>query len=969
MKQNKQKIIFSRRPLCYYSMRTLISQLNDISSVWVIPYLHQKLRDMKWRVSTLLGIIFCSSTILFGQEIKKISIDHLTVTEVELNNGLISALHAPVASYQLKRKGVAISPSEVQLTISSDGAFANSLKYALTFHNITNDTISLDNVVPLGESKNSVYITGLGNHPLSRAHLFIPQRTPVNIIVPDNAWELGYSSIDIGNAQLCALARRDASSIQKGTRRRFETILFPGGSVSYNIYFDVYHGDWQEGLRKVFQEKMLYDVEHFDNSLYQRADLAWIQKAYVMHLLMAWDKSYYDYQTGKFNLPSFIRKGQSVFGGDDVVCLWPTWPTLGMDQRNQFDMYRSLPGGLAGIRALADTLRKMGTRFFVAYNPWDASTRNEGHLQGLEYLIKETSADGVVLDTQGESSKELQAAADKAKKGVIMYSEGMAVPKNMNGIVSGRVHNALYYPPMLNLNKLIKPDFAIFRVAEVYKEPIRREYATSFFNGYGTEINQFAPGHPDWEQEQYRFLGRTSMILRENSDNFRSTNFTPLINVLRDSIWVNRWPTTNKTIYTIFSMKPEGFRGSVLKVKTRENFHWVDLWNHQLLTVSKKESVDLIAVDISSFDSKYIGTNNEGAVGCIAELPDIIELKREGNFLSYSTTQKCTLKIWAGNPAYEKTPLLLKSQNGQINISKEFGAYEGKIIVQGFHDDQLIDESMIEISSGEPILVSTIERTSSTTFPPHGMVKVPSGKFTYRSTHGDEFIRYPNDQEGKVFDMPEYYMDKSPVTNRQFKEFLDASHYAPSDTNNFLKHWKGRQITAGQENYPVTYVSYEDARAYAVWAGKRLPTEVEWQYAAQTSQLNEWPWKQTKRVARKEKVVTETLTVTSIEGIDPKMCNLGDGKLYAVGNYPRGTNPFGLQDLVGCVWQITNDLYESGSYRYVMMKGGSYFKPSSSWWYVQGGPRELHYKQFLLRVSQGFERNATVGFRCVKDKP
>jgi hypothetical protein len=65
---------------------------------------------------------------------------------------------------------------------------------------------------------------------------------------------------------------------------------------------------------------------------------------------------------------------------------------------------------------------------------------------------------------------------------------------------------------------------------------------------------------------------------------------------------------------------------------------------------------------------------------------------------------------------------------------------------------------------------------------------------------------------------------------------------------------------------------------------------------------------------------------------------------------------------------VDQDVYESGSYCYIMMKGESYFKPSSSWWYVQGGPRELHYKQYLLRVAQGFERNATVGFRCIKDK-
>src|SRR5258705_8961519 len=336
-----------------------------------------------------------------------------------------------------------------------------------------------------------------------------------------------------------------------------------------------------------------------------------------MHLLMAWDKSYYDTETGKFNLSGFVRKGKSVYGGDDVICIWPTWPTLGMDSRNQFDMYRDLPGGLPALRALADTLRSLGAKFLIAYNPWDESTRSEGHLQGLEYLIRETSADGVVLDTKGESSKELQTAADKVKGGVIMYSEGMAVPKDMNNIVSGRVHNALYYPPLLNLNKLINPNFAIFRVAEVYKEPILREYATSFFNGYGTEINQFVPGHPDWEDEQYKFLGKTSMILRENSDNFISQKFTPLIFTTHDSIWVNRWASDKKTIYTLFSLKPEGFAGSLIKIKPKKGFHFVSLWHHQMVKPIQKDSAFYLSADVDAFASKYLGTNNEGAVDCI----------------------------------------------------------------------------------------------------------------------------------------------------------------------------------------------------------------------------------------------------------------------------------------------------------------------------------------------------------------
>lgn len=61
-------------------------------------------------------------------------------------------------------------------------------------------------------------------------------------------------------------------------------------------------------------------------------------------------------------------------------------------------------------------------------------------------MIGKINADGVVLDTKGSSSVELQEGADSVREGVMMYSEGMAVPKDMQGIVSGRVHNALYYP-------------------------------------------------------------------------------------------------------------------------------------------------------------------------------------------------------------------------------------------------------------------------------------------------------------------------------------------------------------------------------------------------------------------------------------------------------------------------------------------------------------------------------------------
>ncbi|MBX3256722.1 MAG: SUMF1/EgtB/PvdO family nonheme iron enzyme [Chitinophagaceae bacterium] len=930
---------------------------------------------MKRNLLLLLSAILCNAVsaqpVLTSWEL---SADSLSVQSIYTGNHK-TQVSLPLVSFVLNNKlyysnqqsGFA---GKLHIQVTEVTKTASGMQASVLFTNTGSDTIQLENVVPFGEEKQKVYITGSGKHGLSRTHLFIPGKQPVNIIVPDNAWDLGFCTIQMGgDHQLTGLLRRNRAGITKGTRTRFETKLFPGGTVEHELYAEIVSGDWHAALQRVFQERWLYDLEKFDNTLYERKDLQWVRHTYVNHLMMNWDKFYYDYTGGKFHLNEFAARGKKLYGGDDFISLWPTWPTLGLDQRNQFDMFSDLPGGTIAMKKMADQLRRQGTKLFICYNPWDESTRSENHFEGISKLIAATSADGMVLDTKGESSKELQDAADKVRPGVIMYSEGMAVPKDMPGIVSGRVHNALYYAPMLNLNKLIKPEFTIYRVTELYKERVQREFATSFFNGYGTEMNIMAPGQPAWAEEQYKYLGRTSRILRENTYNFVSRGYKPLIETTADSIWVNEWSLPGKTIYTIYSIRSEGYKDYLFEVKPDTDYHFVDLWHHRLLAPRQKQNKWWIEAETSAFHKKYLGTNNEGEVDCIAKLPVLITAERDGDIVNIVSALKSDeIRIWAGHPAYDKNPLILKPGKHQLSLFQHFGRYEGDFVIQLMDKGILLDEQVVTVPAGEARRISSVTKTKTVPVVPEDMVLIPKGKFVFKPTHGDEFISYPTQDKDSSFIMPSFYMDQFPVTNAKYFSFIKASGYKPSDTANYLKHWVKGKIPAGMENFPVVYISYEDAKAYAKWTGKRLPTEIEWQYAAQTEEGNEWPWKQTSPVTRTQHVVNETLTVSALEGIDSTMCNMGDGKLYPVGSYPNGANAFGLQDLVGCVWQLTNDLYMSGSYRYIMMKGGSYFKPSSSWWYVQGGPRELHYRQFLLRVSQGFERNATVGFRCVKDR-
>jgi formylglycine-generating enzyme required for sulfatase activity len=836
--------------------------------------------------------------------------------------------------------------NKLKLVFKNPESRSSGLLCELEFENISVDTVSISNVIPFEADNESVNITGKGPWDLARAWLFRPGYRPVRVILPDNAWEMGYTSFEIKDGiSVCAIARR--TQIEGGQKQRYQTLLPPKAKVFYNIYADVFSGEWQNGLRMMFRDRYLYDLDKFDNSLYERHDLAWIKESYLIILQMAWDREFYDRTTGKYTFADLLRKGINQFGNIDVYGIWPTWPRLGLDQRNQWDLYRDLPGGTAQLRTFSRLSRQNNTRFFIAYNPWDNSTRKEDHYKGMANLIKETEADGVVLDTKGSSSYELQSAADSVRKGVVMYSEGMAITKDMPGIISGRVHNAIFFSPELNLNKLIKPDFSIFRVCDVGEDLIHREIAIAFSNGYGTELNLFRPGG---RNDNYRadldYLAKTTLILRQNNDAFLDKEWTPLIDTEVDNVFVNRWKAGEKTIYTVLNMRPEGIEGKMFKVKNDSSRHYISLWNHENIIPLTENGITYVASRAEGWPPSFSGTRKEGSLDCIAELPDLLKSEFKGDSLFIKASVKKKIVIWKGNPSYstdfKEFNLIIDTV---VRVRDLFGYYEGKIVVQLIDNKHLLDENIHLFRGGKPWLISKMVPTAKATGVAPDMILIPGTDFSYDVTTREDFILYP-EVSGITVKVDSFLIDKYPVTNAQYYEFLQSSGYRPADTTRYLRHWEYDIFRQGQERYPVVYVSYDDMKAYAKWAGKRLPTQAEWQLAAQGTDKRKWPWG------------------NEFHGT---LCNNAFGKSTPVDAFAKGMSPYGVIDLVGNVWQMTNDMYFNGSYYFTVIRGGSYYEPDSSWWYIQGGPQSLDKTQIMLQVSPGFDRNATVGFRCVKD--
>ena len=252
---------------------------------------------------------------------------------------------------------------------------------------------------------------------------------------------------------------------------------------------------------------------------------------------------------------------------------------------------------------------------------------------------------------------------------------------------------------------------------------------------------------------------------------------------------------------------------------------------------------------------------------------------------------------------------------------------------------------------------------------PEGMAQIPAGKFWMGRAYSiflDSADLLPRD---KMDDRPAnniyldaFSIDKYEVTNADYARFVDATGARPP------WHWPQGKIPNGEERFPVFNVNWFEATDFCKWAGKRLPTEAEWEKAARGGlDRNHYSWGDAEIDRGEERLLAPQTAGRNTSTAAPAVI----GRRYAMAVGSFAPNGYGLYDMTGNVMEWTNDWYDGNYYPFMPKQNpkgpetGRYRSVRGAGFFDQGGHGEektVNYRNF----SDPDLRGTTIGFRCAK---
>jgi iron(II)-dependent oxidoreductase len=662
----------------------------------------------------------------------------------------------------------------------------------------------------------------------------------------------------------------------------------------------------------------------YDASRYDIPALKWAQSGFMQPQMMVHDRYFYDPVAHEYTVDRYLDDLEKRYGGIDAVLIWATYPNMGIDDRNQHDMVRSMPGGVEGLKQMVADFHRRGVRVMFPMMMWDEGTRDPGASwpDAIAAFMKEIDADGINGDTQDGVPLTFSLAADKVNHPLAFEPEGGPSDEALAWNVLTWGQYQFQFVPTVDKYRWLEPRHQV-NIQGRWLRDKTDDLQFAFFNGEGWEswenVWGIWNGVTPRDGEATRRIG---MIERGIAPFLISQDWQPFYPMSRYGVYSSRWPLGGQTLWTIVNRNEYDVDGRQMSVPYQDGMRYFDLY-HGVELQSARE-------------------------GDQAVLSFATEAQGYGAILAA-----------AGEPEAKTQQLMAKMKE-----------LTEKPLASFSHEWKPIPQQLVEIDATKPANSA-----------PDGMVRIEGSDFLFK-VQGIEIegsddigvdVQYPWEDSARRFHehlvhIKPFYMDKYPVTNAEFKKFLDASRYHPQDDLNFLKDWKGGTYPEGWANKPVTWVSLEDARAYAKWAGKRLPHEWEWQYAAQGKDGRRFPWGDCDWLAPRLSGGPYACPWENAPKDSPAP-SPDQGRLMLAANdvdaHPKGASPFGVMDMVGNVWQWTDEYVDEHT-RAAILRGGSHYQPQGSIWYFpQAYSNEQHGK--LLLMAPAYDRSGAVGFRCVTD--
>jgi iron(II)-dependent oxidoreductase len=651
------------------------------------------------------------------------------------------------------------------------------------------------------------------------------------------------------------------------------------------------------------------DTTHVCRCVYDRDDLDWTAATFTSYFFSLYDQRFYDSETG-YDISGFLDTMRQRFGKLDTVILSSAYPQIGLDDRNQFDFFNDLPGGMEALKDMCRRFHEEKVRVLIPYLPWDQGTsKDEDPEATMAALVSEIEADGIFLDSLQGASSAFRQLVDAQRAGVALVPELNPPVRQLSLCNMSWMEGAQDTdPPGMPLLKWIEPRH--IQYVTTRWEPSRQaKIESAFFNGIGMQLweNVFGTANPISDEDALLWK-RCAAILHQFPEVFISHLWDPFYPSVQEEVLVHRWPGSPTTLFTLYNTEEPMVHVPLLRWQFPEdrrsdNMHVYDLWKG---CETRWEMTEFGRVQI---------WGDIDRISCIAVVfgnePRLEELMQEQAALAAekTTTTKVTISP-VPKPAPESVP---PTDNNA-----------GMVLIQG----------------GEQRMQLRHPRSEYGCYPDPG-------------TEADDlhrFTGFPSEQphisHEYTVELADFWIDEAQVSNGDYKRFLEESGYEPDRPENFLRHWPDRKMPEEIAELPVVNVDLDDARAYARWAGKRLPTEAEWQRAAQGEDGRLWPWG---------------------DRFDAGKCAPSGAAPMTVRSLPEGRGPNGLYHCSGNVWEWTESEYEDAFTRFCIIRGGASYQAQGSDRYRTGGAQPLNHHEKFLLLWPGLDRCATVGFRCVKD--